>query len=162
MEGSQRASPLLSTLLQACSELRNSSHFGVVLKTVLKIGNHLNTGSFRGNAQGFKLETLLKLADVKGTDRKTSLLAFVLKARTDPNRPNAKTETDRLAQELQKTAPATIFLSAELGFMKPASALHTDHIRGVLEELERGVADLKRCGAPPLTADGLDGRRPVV
>ncbi len=27
---------------------------------------------------GFKLDTLLKLADVKGTDRKTSLLHFVL------------------------------------------------------------------------------------
>ena len=29
-------------------------------------------------AAGFKLDTLLKLADVKGTDRKTSLLHFVL------------------------------------------------------------------------------------
>lgn len=32
----------------------------------------------RGAAAGFKLDTLLKLADVKGTDRKTSLLHFVV------------------------------------------------------------------------------------
>ncbi len=29
---------------------------------------------------GFKLDTLLRLADVKGTDKKTSLLAFVTRA----------------------------------------------------------------------------------
>lgn len=35
-------------------------------------------GTQRGAAAGFKLDTLLKLADVKGTDRKTSLLHFVI------------------------------------------------------------------------------------
>lgn len=35
-------------------------------------------GTMRGSAAGFKLDTLLKLADVKGTDRKTSLLHFVV------------------------------------------------------------------------------------
>ena len=34
-------------------------------------------GTHRGAAAGFRLDTLLKLADVKGTDRKTSLLQFV-------------------------------------------------------------------------------------
>ena len=36
------------------------------------------TSSADAAAVGFKLDTLLKLADVKGTDRKTSLLHFVL------------------------------------------------------------------------------------
>ena len=35
-------------------------------------------GTRNADAAGFKLDTLLKLADVKGTDRKTSLLHFVL------------------------------------------------------------------------------------
>lgn len=38
----------------------------------------MNDGTYRGGAQAFKLDTLLKLADVKGTDGKTSLLHFVL------------------------------------------------------------------------------------
>lgn len=42
-------------------------------------------GTQRGAAAGFKLDTLLKLADVKGTDRKTSLLHFVItQARSTP------------------------------------------------------------------------------
>lgn len=38
----------------------------------------MNDGTFRGGAQAFKLDTLLKLADVKGKDGKTTLLHFVV------------------------------------------------------------------------------------
>lgn len=38
----------------------------------------MNVGTFRGDAQAFKLDTLLKLSDVKGTDGKTTLLHFVV------------------------------------------------------------------------------------
>lgn len=38
----------------------------------------MNTGTFRGGAQAFKLDTLLKLSDVKGVDGKTTLLHFVV------------------------------------------------------------------------------------
>ncbi|GFZ06570.1 formin homology5 [Actinidia rufa] len=38
----------------------------------------MNDGTFRGGALAFKLDTLLKLADVKGTDGKTTLLHFVV------------------------------------------------------------------------------------
>lgn len=41
-------------------------------------------GTQRGAAAGFKLDTLLKLADVKGTDRKTSLLHFVIMQASRP------------------------------------------------------------------------------
>ncbi|KAH0902797.1 hypothetical protein HID58_042300 [Brassica napus] len=45
---------------------------------LLKTGNRMNVGTFRGDAQAFKLDTLLKLSDVKGTDGKTTLLHFVV------------------------------------------------------------------------------------
>lgn len=38
----------------------------------------MNDGTFRGGAQAFRLDTLLKLSDVKGTDGKTTLLHFVV------------------------------------------------------------------------------------
>lgn len=38
----------------------------------------MNVGTIRGGARAFKLDTLLKLADVKGTDGKTTLLHFVV------------------------------------------------------------------------------------
>lgn len=38
----------------------------------------MNDGTYRGGAQAFKLDTLLKLSDVKGTDGKITLLHFVV------------------------------------------------------------------------------------
>ncbi|KAG5235630.1 formin protein [Salix suchowensis] len=66
------------TLEVACKELRNSRLFLKLLEAVLKTGNRMNNGTFRGGAQAFKLDTLLKLSDVKGLDGKTTLLHFVV------------------------------------------------------------------------------------
>lgn len=66
------------TLEVACQELRHSRLFKKLLEAVLKTGNRMNDGTFRGGAQAFKLDTLLKLADVKGIDGKTTLLHFVV------------------------------------------------------------------------------------
>ncbi|PIN02455.1 Rho GTPase effector BNI1 [Handroanthus impetiginosus] len=62
----------------ACTELRKSRLFLKLLEAVLKTGNRMNDGTFRGGAQAFKLDTLLKLSDVKGIDGKTTLLHFVV------------------------------------------------------------------------------------
>ncbi|XP_075083999.1 formin-like protein 3 [Nicotiana tabacum] len=67
-----------ATLEVACQELRNSRLFLKLLEAVLKTGNRMNDGTYRGGAQAFKLDTLLKLSDVKGTDGKTTLLNFVV------------------------------------------------------------------------------------
>ena len=56
------------------------------------------------NPAGFKLDTLLKLADVKGTDRKTSLLHFVL-------------------DQLLKDSSAMLTLPHQLASVKPAANL---------------------------------------
>ena len=49
----------------ACRQVRNSPHLQQLMRLVLATGNLLNTGTSRGNAQGIKLDTLMKLADVK-------------------------------------------------------------------------------------------------
>ena len=69
---------VLFTLQAACTELRKSRLFLKLLEAVLKTGNRMNDGTFRGGAQAFKLDTLLKLSDVKGIDGKTTLLHFVV------------------------------------------------------------------------------------
>ncbi len=45
---------------------------------MLKIGDHLNMGTFQGDAQALILDTLLRLVDTKGTDGKPTLLHFVI------------------------------------------------------------------------------------
>ncbi|XP_061364381.1 formin-like protein 3 [Gastrolobium bilobum] len=67
-----------STLEVSCDKLRKSRLFLKLLEAVLKTGNRMNDGTYRGGAQAFRLDTLLKLADVKGTDGKTTLLHFVV------------------------------------------------------------------------------------
>ncbi|XP_038995976.1 formin-like protein 3 [Hibiscus syriacus] len=67
-----------ATLEVACSKLKDSRLFMKLLEAVLKTGNRMNDGTYRGGAQAFKLDTLLKLSDVKGTDGKTTLLHFVV------------------------------------------------------------------------------------
>ncbi|CAL0328966.1 unnamed protein product [Lupinus luteus] len=66
------------TLEVACSKLRKSRLFMKLLEAVLKTGNRMNDGTYRGGAQAFRLDTLLKLSDVKGIDGKTTLLHFVV------------------------------------------------------------------------------------
>ncbi|XP_078441385.1 formin-like protein 11 [Wolffia australiana] len=67
-----------STLEEACQELRTSRLFMRLLDAVLKTGNRMNVGTIRGGAKAFKLNALLKLADVKSADGKTTLLHFVV------------------------------------------------------------------------------------
>lgn len=66
------------TIESACQQLRNSRMFMKLLEAALKAGNRINIGTNRGDAYAFKLDTLLKLVDVKGTDGKTTLLHFVV------------------------------------------------------------------------------------
>ncbi|KZV55450.1 hypothetical protein F511_24344 [Dorcoceras hygrometricum] len=66
------------TLESACKELKSSRMFRKLLDAVLKTGNQMNSGTNRGDAHAFNIHTLLKLLDVKGADRKTTLLHFVV------------------------------------------------------------------------------------
>ncbi|XP_062018304.1 formin-like protein 5 [Rosa rugosa] len=144
-----------ATLEVACKELRNSRLFLKLLEAVLKTGNRMNDGTFRGGAQAFKLDTLLKLSDVKGTDGKTTLLHFVVQeiirsegvraARAaKENRSFSSVKTDDLLEEtshdteehycnlgLEKVSG----LSNELENVKKASILDADSLTGTVAKL---------------------------
>ncbi|KAL0686441.1 hypothetical protein Bca4012_053289 [Brassica carinata] len=66
------------TLEEASLELKASRLFLKLLEAVLMTGNRMNVGTNRGEAKAFKLDTLLKLVDIKGVDGKTTLLHFVV------------------------------------------------------------------------------------
>lgn len=68
----------LQVLELGCKELRSRGLLFKLLEAVLKAGNRLNAGTARGNAQGFNLNALGKLSDIKSTDGKTTLLHFVV------------------------------------------------------------------------------------
>jgi formin 2 len=65
-------------LQKACKEVLESKALHALMQVVLDVGNALNAGTSKGNAVGFRLSTLLKLAELKATDKKTTLLHFVV------------------------------------------------------------------------------------
>ena len=61
--GSAKAS--IDSVDAACEQVGSSQHLQGVLRAVLAVGNALNTGTARAQANGVKLDSLMKLADVK-------------------------------------------------------------------------------------------------
>ena len=63
-------------LIPACEELRNNNHFHEFLGTILCLGNIMNGGTSKGQADGFSLDLLPKLEGLKDT-LGHSILTFV-------------------------------------------------------------------------------------
>lgn len=137
---------------EASEELKNSRLFLKLLEAVLRTGNRMNVGTNRGDAKSFKLDTLLKLVDIKGTDGKTTLLHFVVQeiiksegAVVDSTNENAKKmpikpkEDDFRKQGLQMVAG----LGRDLGNVKKAAGMDLDVLSGYVSKLEMGLEKVK-------------------
>ncbi|MCL7052264.1 hypothetical protein MKW94_024994 [Papaver nudicaule] len=153
----------LETLEIACTELRNSRLFLKLLEAVLKTGNRMNDGTFRGRAQAFKLDTLLKLSDVKGTDGKTTLLQFVVQEiiRSEGRRAMRATRESLSSSSVQSEdlmedeSPVTVEkyrsrglqvvsgLSNELENVKKAAVLDADGITNTVLKLGKALSRSK-------------------
>lgn len=70
--------PKAQLVLEACSSLLTSHRLPVFCQLILKIGNFLNYGSHTGDADGFKISTLLKLTETKSQQSRVTLLHHVL------------------------------------------------------------------------------------
>ncbi|KAH6835553.1 formin homology5 [Perilla frutescens var. hirtella] len=134
----------------ACKELRKSRLFLKLLEAVLKTGNRMNSGTFRGGAQAFKLDTLLKLSDVKGIDGKTTLLHFVVQE-------IIRGEGIRAARSARELRSMSSFKSDDLN---DDSILDSDeNLRSlglqVVSGLGAGLENVKRAAA--LDVDSITG-----
>lgn len=149
------------TLEVACKELRNSRLFLKLLEAVLKTGNRMNDGTFRGGAQAFKLDTLLKLSDVKGMDGKTTLLHFVVQeiirsegvraaraGRESRSISSVSVKTDDLLEDISPDTEDNYSslglqvvsqLSSELENVKRAAVVDADSLTGSVAKLGQSV-----------------------
>ncbi|XP_030462327.1 formin-like protein 3 [Syzygium oleosum] len=138
----------LTTLEVACGKLRDSRLFLKLLEAVLKTGNRMNDGTYRGGAQAFKLDTLLKLSDVRGKDGKTTLLHFVVQE-------IIRSEGIRAARSASESQSMSSVRSEDLmddsnhDSAEHYSALGLQVVSGVSNELK----DVKK--AAVIDADGL-------
>ncbi|XP_053555075.1 uncharacterized protein LOC128645825 [Bombina bombina] len=65
-------------LTGAAEEVLHCSELHFILRLVLKAGNFMNAGGYAGNAAGFRIASLLKLADTKANRPGMNLLHFVV------------------------------------------------------------------------------------
>lgn len=121
----------LSTVSAVCGALLESTAVKSVLGLVLALGNHMNGGSrVRGQADGFDLEILPKLKDVKSRDNRISLVDYVVSYYLH-NVDVQNAGTDRSAFPLPE--PQDVFLASQVKF---------DDLGRDLAQLGR---DLTRC-----------------
>ena len=76
-----QAKPLtknLDTIRSAAKELTKNDVLPKVLGVVLSFGNYMNGGTAKGQADGFQIDLLPKLADTKDVENKTTLLQHVV------------------------------------------------------------------------------------
>lgn len=144
------------TLEAASEELRSSRMFFKLLEAVLKTGNRMNVGTNRGDAHAFKLDTLLKLVDVKGTDGKTTLLHFVVQeiirsegsrgSSTDQFPPTGETNQSDLREDIEvrkRGLQVVASLSGELSNVKKAAGMDSDVLGSYVSKLAEGVEKIK-------------------
>ncbi|QCD81530.1 diaphanous 3 [Vigna unguiculata] len=137
------------TLEAASEELKHSRLFLKLLEAVLRTGNRMNVGTNRGDAKSFKLDTLLKLVDIKGTDGKTTLLHFVVQEiirseGTDGESANENVQNQTTSQfnedEFRKKGLQVVAgLSRDLGNVKKAAGMDSDVLRSYVSKLESGL-----------------------
>ncbi|KAK7317467.1 hypothetical protein RJT34_01731 [Clitoria ternatea] len=107
----------------------------------------MNVITNRGDAKAFKLDILLKLIDVKGTDGKTTLLHFVLQeiirsqgARAESVNKNAKLDSKFNEHEFKKQGLQVVAgLSRDLGNVRKAAGMDSDVLSSYVTKLETGL-----------------------
>ncbi|EGV92930.1 FH2 domain-containing protein 1 [Cricetulus griseus] len=97
----------MTILRTATKELMLCEELHSILHLVLQAGNIMNAGGYAGNAVGFKLSSLLKLADTKANKPGMNLLHFV-------------------AQEAQKQDAKLLHFSEKLQHVQETSRLSLD------------------------------------
>ncbi|XP_062964749.1 FH2 domain-containing protein 1 [Cynocephalus volans] len=114
----------ITILRSATKELMSCEELHSILHLVLQAGNIMNAGGYAGNAVGFKLSSLLKLADTKANKPGMNLLHFV-------------------AQEAQKKDAILLNFSEKLHHVQEADRLSLDNTEAELHSLFVRTRSLK-------------------
>ncbi|XP_035525731.1 FH2 domain-containing protein 1 [Morone saxatilis] len=111
-------------LREAARELLSCPELHSILRLVLKAGNYMNAGGYAGNAAGFRISSLLKLADTKANKPGMNLLHFV-------------------AMEAVKKDQSLLSFPGQLGHVGSASRLSEESVLEDLSKLKSRVVALK-------------------
>ncbi|KAM6896944.1 formin-like protein 1 [Xenentodon cancila] len=109
----------LNTIIVASMSIKSSSKLRKILEIILVFGNYMNS-SKREPAYGFRLQSLDLLLDTKSTDRRQTLLHFIVNI-------------------IQEKYPVLQSFYTELHFLDRAALVSVDSILQDVQALERGM-----------------------
>nr|KAF6484953.1 inverted formin 2 [Rousettus aegyptiacus] len=117
--------PKAQLALAACNSLLTSHQLPIFCQLILRIGNFLNYGSHTGDADGFKISTLLKLTETKSQQSRVTLLHHVL-------------------EEAQKSYPDLLQLPQELEPPSQAAGVNLEIIHSEASTNLKKLLDMER------------------
>ncbi|RXM35889.1 Formin-like protein 3 [Acipenser ruthenus] len=115
----QLLKPHLNAIIAASMSIKSSAKLKKILEIILAFGNYMNS-SKRGAAYGFRLQSLDLLLDTKSTDRKQTLLHFIVNI-------------------IQEKYPELSSFHTELHFVDKAAAVSLDSVVQDVRSLQRGM-----------------------
>lgn len=104
--------------------IKSSSKLKKILEIILAFGNYMNSGK-RGSAYGFRLQSLDLLLDTKSTDRKQTLLHFIVGI-------------------IQEKYPHLQNFHTELQFLDKAALVSLESIVADVRSLEKGMEMVRK------------------
>uniref|UniRef100_A0A480P6Z1 Formin-like protein 1 isoform X2 n=1 Tax=Sus scrofa TaxID=9823 RepID=A0A480P6Z1_PIG len=111
--------PQLNAVIAASMSIKSSDRLRQILEIVLAFGNYMNS-SKRGAAYGFRLQSLDALLEMKSTDRKQTLLHYLVKV-------------------IAEKYPQLTGFHSDLHFLDKAGSVSLDSVLGDVRSLQRGL-----------------------
>ncbi|XP_073468803.1 FH2 domain-containing protein 1-like [Aquarana catesbeiana] len=108
----------------AATELLECEELHTIIHLVLKAGNYMNAGGYAGSAMGFRMGSLLKLADTKANKPGMNLMHFVV-------------------QEAEKNNRALMSFPEKLTHISQASRITSLEVESDLENLTQRLQSTK-------------------
>ncbi|XP_047532891.1 formin-like protein isoform X3 [Vanessa atalanta] len=118
--------PQIHAIISGSSSVKSSQKLRNVLEIILAFGNYLNS-SKRGPAYGFKLQSLDTLMDTKSTDKRVSLLHYIVAT-------------------IRQNFPELLNFDTELMYIDKAAQVSLENVVADVCELERGMEAARREG----------------
>lgn len=116
--------PKVEAVMKACREIQTSKKLRKLLEIVLVLGNYMNRGA-RGNAGGFKINSLNKIVDTKSSlDRNVTMLHYML-------------------EMMEKKFPDVFKLDEELASVPLAARVNLGELEKDLNILRDGLKSLE-------------------
>ncbi|KAM7164882.1 inverted formin-2 isoform 2-T2 [Macrochelys suwanniensis] len=117
--------PKAEAIRKACEDLLTTHRLPVFCQLILKVGNFLNYGSHTGDADGFKISTLLKLTETKANQTRITLLHHIL-------------------EEVEKSHTDLLQLPKDLECVSKAAGINLEIIRAESSSNLKKLLELER------------------